>query len=282
MSDINLACHTGPWGKEGLIHSLADIERARYRGIETTAEIVEQFEDRVGVFNEILVQHRLELTAITSGGSMWPGMNLDEEVERGVNVARFLKSAGAKFLVLYPPRPNPDSPLEDEMDLLPAATAFGEIARRTLEQGVQTCLHPEMGTYVDSPKLIQKFIQMADPEAMKLCVDIGFLAEAKIGAASFIKEHKKQIAMAHLKDIKSKDLKPRKLIGKGKHKEMSKPHAVEFGKGDLELSDFVESLLDIGYAGWITVEFDTEKGKSLGQIANGCHKYAEQHLDLVL
>lgn len=282
MSDIDLACHTAPWGKEGLIHSFSDIERARYRGIETTAEIVEQFEDRVGVFNEILVQHKLELTAITGGGSMWPGMNLDEEVERGVNVARFLKSAGARLLVLYPPRPNPDSPLEDEMDLLPAATAFGEIARRTLELGVQTCLHPEMGTYVDSPKMIQKFVQMADPEALKLCIDIGFLAEAKIPMESYIKEHKKQIALAHLKDIKTKDLKPRKLIGKGKHKEMSKPHACEFGKGDLKLADFVETLLDIGYSGWMTVEFDSEKGKTLGHLAHACHKYSEQHLDLVL
>ena len=36
---------------------------------------------------------------IASGGSKWPGMNLDEEVERGVNIARFLKTANAGVLV---------------------------------------------------------------------------------------------------------------------------------------------------------------------------------------
>lgn len=279
MSDLELSCHTAPWGKEGLIHALSDIERAGFRGIELTAEVVEQFEDRVGVFNEILSQHRLELTAITAGGAKWPGMNLDEEVERGVNIARFLKSAGAKVLVLYPPRPNPDSPLEDEQDLLPAATAFGEIARRTLELGVQSCLHPEMQSHVHTPKQLAKFIQMADPEALKLCIDNGFLAEAKIPMAAFLKDEKKNIGMVHLKDIKTKDLKPR-VVRKGKPP--YRAHASELGKGDLKLQEFVDLLLACNYSGWITVEFDTEKHKSRYELASACYQYAEQHLDLVL
>mgnify|MGYP001577058469 CR=1 FL=1 len=282
MSDIEIACHGAPWGKDGLINSLADVERAGFRGIETTAEVVELFEDRVAVFNEILVQHRLELASITAGGSKWPGMNLDEEVERGVNVARFLRSAGAKVLVLYPPRPNPEQELEDELDLLPAATAYGEIARRTLEQGVLTCLHPEVGTLVDSPRMLDKFIQMADPEAMKLCVDVGFLAEAKVPMAAFLKEHKKRLGIVHLKDVRTKDLKPRKFVGKGKHKTLSHPHVCELGKGDLDLEEFVELVLDEDYSGWMTVEFDSEKGRTNAQLAAACYKYAEQHLDLVL
>ena len=77
MSDIELACHLAPWGNLGFINALADIEHAGFRGVEATAEIVELYEDRVCVFAEILVQHRLNLVAITAGGSLWPGMNLD-------------------------------------------------------------------------------------------------------------------------------------------------------------------------------------------------------------
>jgi len=282
MSDIELGCSGAPWGKDGLIHALAEVERAGFRGVETTADVVEQFEDRVGVFNEILVQHRLELTAIVAGGSKWPGMNLDEEVERGVNVARFLRSVGAKVMVLYPPRPNPDEPLEDELDLLPAATAYGEIARRTQEQGVATCLHPEVGTLVDSPRMLDQFIEMSDPEAMKLCVDIGFLAEAKVPMAAFLKEHRKRLGHVHLKDIRGKDMKPRKYVGKGKHKILTHPHVTELGKGDLELEEFVEMVMDEKYSGWMTVEFDSEKGHTHSQLAAACYAYAEQHLDLVL
>lgn len=49
MSDIELACHAAPWGRKGFINALSDIERAGFRGIEMTAEVVEEFEDRVGV-----------------------------------------------------------------------------------------------------------------------------------------------------------------------------------------------------------------------------------------
>lgn len=275
MSEIELACHTNSWGAQGFIAALSDIEAAKFRGIEMTAEVVEQFEDRVAVFREILTEHHLTLIAITAGGSMWPGMNLDEEVERGVNIARFLKNSGANALTLMPPMPNPDNPLEDELDLMPAATAYGEIARRTLELDVKTCLHPEVDSYVDTPKALEKFIQMADPEAMHLCVDIGYLAKAKVNPTSFIKENKRRIGLVHLKDIKAKDLKPRKSA-------TSKPiPGVELGKGSLELQEFVDSLLDVEYTGWGTVEFDPSPSKSLLEIARSCHKYAEQTLDLV-
>ena len=286
MSDIELACHTSAWGPL-VINSLADIERAGFRGIEMSSQVVEQYEDRVGVFIEILSQHRLQLMAITAGGALWPGMNLEEEVERNLNIARFVKSAGANILNLYPPRPNPESPLEDELDLVPVATAYGEIARRAQEMEVTICLHPECGTLVDNVKTMDNFAQMADPEALKLCVDIGFLGEAGVPINSFIEHHKKKIGLVHLKDIKAKELKtrdhrpPRKSHTK-KNKEPVVPQAVELGKGALELSQFVEALMKREYSGWATIEFDAVPGRSLAEVAQACHKYAEQHLDLVL
>src|SRR5262249_30934066 len=106
MADIELACHTAPWSDEGFISALSDIERAGFKNIETTTGVVVQFEDRVDVFSEILAQHHMSLVGITSQGGVWPGMSLEEEVERSLNVVRFLKSADAKFLTLIPPRPN--------------------------------------------------------------------------------------------------------------------------------------------------------------------------------
>jgi inosose dehydratase len=282
MSDIELACHVAPWGTAGFITGLADVEAAGYRGLEMTAELVEQYEDRVGVFTEILAQHHLTLIAITAGGATWPGMNLDEEVERNLNVARFLKAAGARCLTLYPPRPNPDHPIEDDLDLMPAATAYGEIARRTLELEVFTCLHPDSGTCVDSAKTLSKFIQMADPEALKLCVDSGFLAEAGIGAASFLKEHRKRLGLVHLRDLKFRESRARKSGG-GKHgKAVPQATTVELGKGQVDLPGFVNALLAVEYLGWATVELDAADRRRLGDAAQACHTYAEQKLDLVL
>ncbi|GMV79326.1 MAG: hypothetical protein AMXMBFR7_05100 [Planctomycetota bacterium] len=283
MSEIELACHLSPWGQHGMINALSDIESAGFKGIELPAIVVEQFEDRVQVFNEILLEHHIQLVAITAGGSKWPGMNLDEEVERCLNIARFLKSAGARVLCLYPPKPNPEHPIEDELDLMPAATAYGEIARRTLEQDVITCIHPEFGTLVEDEKTLEKFNQMADPEALKLCLDVGWLAEAGLSLTGFVKSYKKKLGLVHLKDLKFKKGKIAKPH-KEKGKEDPRPHAVELGKGGLDLEAYVDALLVAEFSGWATVEFDPpeEPGRTLRSLAKACHDYAEHTLDLVL
>jgi len=275
MADIELACHTAAWGDDGFINALFDIEKAGFKGIETTTGVVEQYEDRVEVFNEILHGHGIHLVAITTTPNKWPGMSLEEEVERSLNIVRFLKSANAKILTLMPPKPNPDHPMEDEADLIPVATAFGEIARRTQEMGILPCLHPDIFSLVNDVKMLEKFIEYSDPAAMKLCVDVAFLATADIPMAKFIKEHKKRIGAVHLRDIKP-------LAAKRKKGDMGpKYQTVELGKGTLQLEDFVDTLLDVEFSGWATVEL--EKGsKSLQQQAIASHHYAAQTLDLVL
>lgn len=276
MADIELACHTAAWGDDGFINALSDIEKAGFRGIETTTGVVEQFEDRVDVFNEILVQHHMQLIAITTTPQMWPGMSLEEEVERSLNIVRFLKSANAKILTLMPPRPNPDQPIEDDADLIPVATAYGEIARRTQELGILPCLHSDVSSLVSDTKSLDKFIEYSDPAAMKLCVDISFLSMAEIPMNKFIKEHKKRIGAVHLRDIKP-------AAGKKKKGDTaSKFQTVELGKGTLPLEDFVDTLLGVEFSGWATVELEKGGTKSLAQQAQASHDYAAQTLDLVL
>lgn len=206
-------------------------------------------------------------------------MNLDEEVERNLNIARFLKACGAKYLTLVPPRPNPEKPLEDELDLMPAATAYGEIARRTLELEIQTCLHPEIGSYVDDTKRLNKFLQMSDPEAMRICVDSGYLHEAGLSPAAFIKEHQKRLGLVHLRDIKPSDAKSRRKSKKSK--EHSRMVSVELGKGEVDLHGFVKAIMASDYMGWATVEFDEDAGR-LANMARSCQRFVEHELDLVL
>ena len=275
MADIELACHTSAWGDDNFINALSDIEKAGFRGIETTTGVVELFEDRVDVFNEILSQHQMHLIAITAGGAMWPGMSLEEEVERSLNIVRFLKGADAKILTLMPPRPNPDQPIEDEADLIPVATAYGEIARRSQELGILACLHPDTENLVTDQKSLEKFLEYSDPVAMKLCIDVSFLAQAELSIPKFIKENRKRIGSVHLRDI-------RPYAGKKKKNEATpKYQTVELGKGTLDLEGFVDTLLTVEFSGWATVELD-KGGKSLAQQALLSHNYAAQTLDLVL
>jgi inosose dehydratase len=275
MADIEIACHTGAWGDEAFINALSDIERAGFKGIETTTGVAELFEDRVDVFDEILTQHQIKLVAITAGGPRWPGASLDEEVERSLNIVKFIKSAGASVLTLVPPMPNPDQPLEDEADLIPVATAYGEIARRTQEVGILPCLHPAVDSLVCDQKTLDRFLEYSDPTAMKLCVDLSFLVQAEISASKFIKEHRKRIGSVHLRDLKPHASK------KKKSEKASKFQTVELGKGVLKLEDFVDSLLAAEFSGWATVVLE-RGGRHLLQQTINSYNYASQTLDLVL
>ncbi|MFH0939567.1 MAG: sugar phosphate isomerase/epimerase [Planctomycetota bacterium] len=275
MADIELACHTAAWGDDAFINALCDIETAGFKGIETTTGVVEQFEDRVDVFNEILQQHKIRLVAITAGGAQWPGTSLEEEVERNLNIVRFLKSAGANILTLMPPMPNPNQPLEDEADIIPVATAYGEIARRTQELGLLPCLHPDIDSLVHNQKTLETFLEYSDPTTMKLCIDISFLAFAEIPINKFLKEHHKRIGNMHLRDLK---LHPSK---KKKEKNPAKFQTVELGKGILKLEEFVNSLLRIEFSGWASVELE-KNAKNLAQQASHSYHYAAQALDMIL
>ena len=124
--------------------------------------------------------------------------------------------------------------------------------------------------------MLEKFLEHSDAQAMRLCVDVGFLHQAEIPMAKFIKENKKRIGAVHLRDIKP-------ATGKKKKGEDSKWQTVELGKGNLELEDFVDTLLAAEYSGWATVELEKGLGaKTLALQALHSHNYAAQTLDLVL
>ena len=103
MGDIQLACHTASWGSDNLIRAVGDISQSGYQGLEATPEIVDAFEDRPSVLQEILSQNSLSLVAISSPLAPINTMSLEEEIERNVNHARFLQMMGAKYLVIYAP-----------------------------------------------------------------------------------------------------------------------------------------------------------------------------------
>ena len=141
--------------------------------------------------------------------------------------------------------------------------------------GIVPCLHPDPCSHVNDLKRLEKFLEFSDPAAMKLCIDSSFLDQAGLPIAKFIKDNRKRIGVVHLRDIKP-------LPKKRKKGDLGPAFTtVELGKGTIDLEEFVDTLLDVEFSGWATVEL--EKGvKPLLQLATASHAYAAQTLDLVL
>lgn len=283
MVEIDLAYHTNSWGTENLVAALADIASVGFRGVETSAEVVARYEDRTLIFNEMLAQHDICLVGITAGGQPLAGMELAEEVERSVNYARFLKSTGAKILALCAPMKSGEDEAEDMVPKF--CEAFNEIGKRTLELGISTCLHPELGTLCENAKDIARFMEGTDSASVFLCPDLGHLAAASAQPEKVIKSYGKRVRHMHWKDYK-----PRRKSGtaKAKGKTPHRSHAsdqgkkfVELGKGEISMQKVVDALNETGFSGWATIELE-HPPRDPKECARASYVYAERVLDLVI
>jgi inosose dehydratase len=168
-----------------------------------------------------------------------------------------LVAAGAHVLVLaaatgadgYDARPVLDEGawkrLFDTLDLL---------VERAAARGVRACLHPHVGTIVESYDDVRRVL---DGSAVPLCLDTGHLLIGGTDPAVLVREATDRVVHAHLKDV---DLAWARRVQRG---EVTYSGAVAggmyrpLGRGDVDIAGIVRTLEADGYAGWYVLEQDT-------------------------
>lgn len=318
---MELAYHTASWGAQNFITALSDITAVGFRGIESGIGLVARFEDRLGVFEEIMKHQELELVAITGGGRNMLNEQLALEVERTINAARFMQQTNTKVLNYFaPPMPAPEAfdqvpqlaapgtTLGSEFNVAPqikdlagyiqaVAEGCNEIGQRCNDLGIKFCLHPEVGTICNTKQDIEQFLKLTDAKNVNLCLDLGHLAKQGLTGGGFLNEVAKRIGYVHLKDLRLRS-PDRKTKGRKKADPEAQPkgaramaalaknpelaYSVALGDGFLDLEKFVAKLGDVGYSGWITVDIETAQDSTPRENAELSHKYADEQLDLVL
>ncbi|HTL51548.1 MAG TPA: sugar phosphate isomerase/epimerase [Planctomycetota bacterium] len=318
---MELAYHTASWGANNFITALSDITAVGFRGIEAGIGLVARFEDRLGVFEEIMKHQELELVAITGGGRNMLNDQLALEVERTINAARFMQQTNTHILNYFAPPvpppeafsqvpvlPGPGATLGAEFNPAPqikdlagyqAAVAEGvnEIGQRCLDLGIKFCLHPELGTLCDTKADIDLFLKNTDPKNVNLCLDLGHLTKRGLHGGAFIGEIAKRIGYVHIKDLKLRS-PDKKTKGRKKADPTSQPkgarayaaiqknpelaYPVALGEGVLDLEKFIAKLTEVTYSGWITIDVETATDASSRETAQASFKYADEKLDLVL
>ena len=243
MGEVELAAHASAWPAEEFVRSLSEISEAGFRAMEARAGVVPEYEDRVQVFQEMLAQSDVTLAAVETGLRPITLEILEEEVERCANVARFLRANGAELLVLHPPLRRPEG--DDSEDLKLAFEAVDQVGRRTLDLDVRTCVHPDCGTVAESRREVNRLLENTDPEFVRLCADVGFLAWSGISSASFFKSFASRIDYVQFRDVR----KPRPRKGR-----RQKLRPATFGRGAVRLQTVARQVEAMGYSGWVTIE----------------------------
>jgi inosose dehydratase len=126
--------------------------------------------------------------------------------------------------------------------------------RRASRRGVEACLHPHVGTIVESYDDVRRVL---DGSGVPLCLDTGHLMIGGTDPAALVREATERVVHTHLKDV---DATWALRVQRG---EVTYTAAVAggmyrpLGRGDVDIAGIVGTLEADGYAGWYVLEQDT-------------------------
>jgi inosose dehydratase len=128
------------------------------------------------------------------------------------------------------------------------------LAERGRGRGVDACLHPHVGTVIETPAEVNRVL---DGSRIPLCLDTGHLLIGGTDPAELARDVPQRITHTHLKDVDAS------WADKVRAGEVSYTEAVRqgmyrpLGQGDVDIAAIVASLQGGGYPGWYVMEQDT-------------------------
>ncbi|WP_112262800.1 TIM barrel protein [Lentzea terrae] len=198
-----------------------------------------------------------ELTLV--GGFLAVTLHTDVQstLDEADRVAAILKAGGAEVLVLaaatgldgYDERPQLT---DDEWNTLVDTCA--KIREIAATHGLQTVLHPHVGTHVEREAEVDRFLADSD---LQLCLDTGHLLIGGTDPVELARRYPDRIGHVHLKDVRDE------IAAKVRSGELSYTDAVEqgiyvpLGDGDVDVEALVQLVQEAGYTGWFVLEQDT-------------------------
>ncbi len=182
---------------------------------------------------------------------------LEQVSELTARAARALAEAGAELLVLAAAtgRDGYDGVPPSRDDTWAALLEGAHLAAETAaEQGLDTVLHPHMGTLVQTPTEIARF--MAE-SGMDLCLDTGHVLLGGGDPVDVARNYSERIRHVHLKDVdasvaarvRSGELGYAAAVASGLYRPL--------GAGDVDVAAVLAALDAARYGGWYVLEQDT-------------------------
>lgn len=212
-----------------------------YQSVECFNQIVDIYENADEEFDALIKQYGLTFDCIY--------IYITDDFKKDLAVAekcfQFSKRHGIPFANLQAsPRPADRAPTEAELER--EAEKAREIGRLGRQYGVTVCLHPHLGTMVETREEIDAFVRLAPEEELAFCFDTAHILAGGMDPVETFGAYAKRLKYVHLKDATAK-------------REPGKTHFDRFrslGDGIIDFPGVFETLKSAGYNGIICVELD--------------------------
>ncbi|AEB11691.1 TIM barrel protein [Marinithermus hydrothermalis] len=190
----------------------------------------------------------------------------EEELERALVQARFLRALGARYLVAadsgdaqrqrYAGRVTPELGLSEAQwrSLTEGLHALGE---RLQALGMRLVFHNHAGTYVETPEETARLLEQTDPDLVGWCLDTGHLVYGGGEVPAMLARYGKRVAYVHLKDVNGRVLEEARRAGYDFSEALRRYVFAPLGQGIARIPEIVAALKAHGYAGWLVLEQDT-------------------------
>lgn len=143
---------------------------------------------------------------------------------------------------------------DDWKRLIEGSNSLGRMAKERF--GLTLVFHPHAETHVEYEEQIEDFLEKTDPHYVNLCLDTGHHAYRGGDPVKFLRKHFARILYLHLKSVDSEKQKAVEENGTPFALAVEKGVFCEPSEGIVDFSAFVQSLKDLSYDGWATVEQD--------------------------
>ena len=129
-------------------------------------------------------------------------------------------------------------------------------AERCRDRGYQPAFHYHGGTYVETPREIDRFAERLDTSLLGFCFDSGHSAFGGGDPVGFLDLYGELVTHVHLKDVDGAVMEQIRTRGLGLEEAWRSGVFCRFGEGAVNMGDVVGRLRSAGYDRWVVVEQD--------------------------
>src|SRR5437660_3524953 len=208
MPENPISCHLITWG-EHFEQGLREVEELGFHACEPFPGNALIYEQRPEAFQELLRTYHLRLSALYGGGRFGDPARREEIIAYNTRLARFLSALGVDRLVFGPGGPRTPGGSTAE-ELREAAKTINEAARACSDLGVLACVHPHLGTEIETESEIDTIMELTDPRYVFFCPDSAHLAGAEIDVPRIIRRYGERMRYMHIKDLRAGTIEERR------------------------------------------------------------------------
>jgi inosose dehydratase len=150
---------------------------------------------------------------------------------------------------------HPETWLDDDRFALLLESAH-RAAVRCRDRGFPVSFHYHAGTYVETPREIERFIAGLDPSVLGLVFDTGHSAFGGGNPLELLRAHGGLVHHVHLKDVDTPLLTRLRAEGAGLEEAWAEGMFCRLGTGGADVDGCLAELRRRGYDGWVVVEQD--------------------------